>query len=160
VGYNEQARIGPIVSDLPQSSRYAVRSDGMTPAGQAPPDSRLRHKLHQGRPYGQQTKCHCGGGDIRAHRVVSCLDRARMTVTAASCCEPVNNWVNYLPQRARPFPSAKAPITPGGKVSAASTGWGADACYRACGIRQLAPAGSPTGPVTGPKHIVVRCSGS
>jgi hypothetical protein len=26
------------------------------------------HKRHQGRPYGHQTKCHPGGGDISAHR--------------------------------------------------------------------------------------------
>jgi hypothetical protein len=26
------------------------------------------HKRHQARPYGHQTKCHPGGGDISAHR--------------------------------------------------------------------------------------------
>jgi hypothetical protein len=84
-------------------------------------NGQLGHKLHQGRPYGQQAECHCGGGDIRAHRVVSCLGRARMTVAASSCCEPVDSRVNYLPPRARRFPAAKARMSQGGNVSAART---------------------------------------
>jgi hypothetical protein len=33
-----------------------------------------RHELHQGSPYGQQTKGHSNNSGIGAHGAVSCLD--------------------------------------------------------------------------------------
>ena len=49
-----------------------------------------RHELHQDSPYGQQTKGHSNNSGIGAHRVISCLDRARMTKAALSRCEMVH----------------------------------------------------------------------
>ena len=55
-----------------------------------------RHELHQGSPYGQQTKGHSNNGGIGAHRAVSCLDRARMTKAALSRCDVVHGPCSIL----------------------------------------------------------------